>query len=158
MLNIFPTLSRAKHSQYLSYPIGAQALSRALDGVPQHDQIGCDFYAANPHADKNKDQIYVMSVVYEKQARSFHHSEDADERGVFEPRWTIHVYAVARDLRAQINTALLDIGLPDFTRNWLIDHANLTGKTGGAVLWLSYDLANKCLLATRKTGLQPDRV
>jgi hypothetical protein len=157
MAHIFPTRSRTKHSKLQSYPIGAEALSRALDGVPQHDQIACDFYAGNPNADKAKDIINVMSVVYEKHARTFHHSEDADERGVFDPRWTIHIYAVATDLRAQIKTALLEIGLPDFTRTWLIDHAHLTGKTGGAALWLAYDTTEKCLLATRKTGLQPDR-
>jgi hypothetical protein len=154
--HIFPTKSRTKHSKLQSYPLGAQVLSRALDGVPQHDQVACTFYAGNPNADKNKDRIFVMSVVYEKQARSFHHSEDADERGVFDPRWTIHVYAVASELRHEIKTALLENGLPDYTQKWLIEHAYLTGKTGGAALWLEYDVVDKCLIATRKTGIQPD--
>lgn len=155
--HIFPTKSRTKHSKLLSYPIGAVALSRALDGVPQHDQIACTFFAGNPNAAKHKDRIYVMSVVYEKQGRSFHHSEDANERGVFDPRWTINVYAVASEIRAAIKAALLEVGLPDCTRKWLVEHAHLTGKTGGAALWLEYDLLDKCLVAMRKSGLAPDR-
>jgi hypothetical protein len=156
--HIFPTKSRTKHAKTQSFPIGAEALSRALDGVPQHDQISCDFYAGNPNTDKDKDKIYVLSVSYTKQARSFHHSEDAGERGVFDPRWTISVYAVPSELRHNIKTALIDVGLPDFVRKWLIDNANLTGKTGGAALWLEYDRVDKCLLATRKSGLMPDKV
>jgi hypothetical protein len=156
--HIFPTKSRTRHSKFLSYPIGAEALSRALDGVPQHDQLACTFYAANPNSDKNKDKIYLLSVVYEKQGRTFHHSEDAAERGVFNPHWTIHVYAVASELRHEIKTALLTVGLPDMIAPWLTQNAHLTGKTGGAALWLEYDLVEKCLLSTRKTGVQPDRI
>jgi hypothetical protein len=155
--HIFPTLSRGKHSKLQSYPIGAKALSRALEGVPQHNQIGCTFYAQNPKADKNKDKIYVMSVLYEKHGRTFHHSEDADARGVFDPRWSINVYAVAAGLRHEVNAALMDVGLPDFVAPWLIANANLIGQTGGSVLWLEYDLIQKCLLATYRDGLEPER-
>ncbi len=154
---IFPTLSRTKHAKTLSYPIGAQALSRALDGVPQHDQIGCTFYAGNPAHEAAKDRSYVLSVTYEKSARTFHHSQDAGERGVFDPRWRINVYAVLSELRHEITAALVTIGLPDLIQPWLIRNAHLTGKTGNAVLWLEYDRVEHRLLVTRKTGIEAER-
>jgi hypothetical protein len=156
--HVFPTKSRTKHAKTQSFPIGAVALSRALEDVPQHQEITCDFYAGNPNADKDKGKIYVMSGTYSKQARSFHHSEDAKERGVFDPRWTISVYAVPSELRHEIKGTLVEIGLPDFVKPWLSDNAGLTGKTGGAAIWLEYDKVDKCLLAVRKTGLMPDKV
>jgi hypothetical protein len=158
MSHIFPNKSRTKHAKFLSYPIGAKALSRAQDGVSQHDQLACTFYAANSNGDKNRDKVYVLSVVYEKQGRTFDHSKDADEHGVFDPRWTIHVYAVASDLRHDIKTAILTIGLPEMVAPWLTQNTHLTVKMGRAAIWLEYDLVDKCLLATRTSGIQPDRV
>jgi hypothetical protein len=48
--HIFPTTHRSRHSKFLSYPVGAELLSRALDGVPQHGAISCDFTAGNMNA------------------------------------------------------------------------------------------------------------
>jgi hypothetical protein len=155
--HIFPTRSRTKLAKSQSYPIGAEALSRALAGVPQHDQIACDFYAGNPSADKHKDRIFVMRVAYQKQARAFHHAETAHNHGVFDPRWTISVYGVATVYRNDVKTALLEIGLPDFARNWLVENDHLTGKTGGATLWLEFDVIEKRLIKTQKANLEPDR-
>ncbi len=33
--HIFPTRYRGKHGKSVSFPVGAEILSRALDGVPQ---------------------------------------------------------------------------------------------------------------------------
>jgi hypothetical protein len=119
-LHIFPTSSRSKHSKEISYPIGTEALSHALDGVPQHDRIICDFYGGRPH-DDGKPQIYVLNVRYEKQARRFSHSGSAFERGAFDPHWKISVFGVPRQLRGAIKLLLLEQGLPDLVRPWLIE-------------------------------------
>ena len=69
-LHIFPTSSRSNHSKEVSYPIGTEALSAGLMGVPQHDRIVCHFYGGGAH-DDGKPQLYVLNVRYEKRARRF---------------------------------------------------------------------------------------
>jgi hypothetical protein len=157
MTHIFPTRDRPKVSKLLAYPIGAEALSRALDGVPQHGDITCDFFAGNPHHEQHKRALlYFMAVTYEKFARSFHHSQASAERGVFDPRWQIHVYAVPAQTRAAIKRLLLDDVLPNIVHPWLKQKASLTGRTGGAALVLHYDRENDVITSESREGLPPE--
>jgi hypothetical protein len=155
-LHIFPTSSRSKHSKEVSYPIGAEALSKALDGVPQHDRIVCDFYGGGQH-DRGKPQIYVLNARYEKQARSFSYSQSGLEHGVFDPHWKISVFGVPRQLRGEIKSLLLEQGLPDRVRPWLVEKNHLTGQTGGSALWLEYVRADKVFITTTREDIAPDR-
>ncbi len=163
-LHIFPTSSRSKHSKEVSYPIGAEGLSHALEGVPQHDwakptlreRITCDFYGGRPH-DDGKPQIYVLNARYEKQARRFSDSGSALERGVFDPHWKISVFGVPRQLRGEIKLLLIEQGLPNIVRPWLISKSHLTGQTGGSALWLEYVRADKNFTTTLREEIAPDR-
>lgn len=155
--HIFPTLSRIQPSKLLSYPVGAELLSRALDGVPQHSMITCNFWAGNPHHEQNKRAlIFFMAVTYEKWARNFHHSQDAGERGVFDPRWKISVYAVPVDERALIKQLLLEYELKNTVYPWLVANAHMTGKTGGAALSLYFDRVKKKIIAQVRQGFPPE--
>ncbi len=156
-LHIFPTSSRAKHSKEVSYPIGAEALSRTLDRVPQHELITCDFYAGYPQHDHGKPQINVLNIRYQKQARSFHHGQSAEVYGVFNPRWEISIFAVPRQLRGEIKLLLLEQGLPEIIRPWLIEKSHLTGRTGGSALWLEYVRADKGFKSTIREDIDPER-
>ncbi len=151
-----PTLMRMKHSQLLSYPIGAEVLSRALDGTPHFLAWTCSFVAGPTHLHPDKDKILVLSASYRKRARTHHDGADAAARGVFEPRWEIWVYTVPRAQRALIKQALIDIGLPNMLRPWIDQHASISGKTGSVALSLEYDLIDKVLHASRRTELEPD--
>lgn len=155
-LHIFPTSSRSKHSKETSYPIGAEALSHGLSGVPQHDQIVCDFYGGRQY-DQGKPQLYVLSARYEKRARQFSDSGSAFERGCFDPQWKISVYAVPRQLRGAIKLLLVEQGLPDLIRPWLIAKNHLTGQTGGSILWLEYVRADKVFTVTYREEISPER-
>jgi hypothetical protein len=157
--HVFPTQCRDKLSHILSYPIGAEALSRALDGVPQHPMISCHFKAGSattPH-EHEKPRFIILSILYEKIDRCFHHGPDAAVRGVFDPRWTISIYAVPRQFRHAIKTALLTESLPDIAKPWLIEQSAITGKTGGSVLWLMYDRADSRLVPSFGGAILPDR-
>jgi hypothetical protein len=155
-LHIFPTSSRSKHSKEVSYPIGAEALSHGLEGIPQHDLITCNFYGGRPH-DDGKPQIYVLNVNYQKRVRSFYDGKLAAANGVFDPRWTISVYAVPRQLRGEIKVLLLEQGLPEIVRPWLISKSHLTGQTGGSALWLKYVRADQIFTTTLREEIAPDR-
>jgi hypothetical protein len=154
---VFPTLSRAKHSHLVSYPLGAEALSRALDGVPQHAALACHFIAGNTHQHLDKLRQLALSSAYQRRERSFNDGQEAQARGVFLPRWTITVFAIPKTQRHEIKTALLTDGLPNILRPWLVEHAAHLGKTGGCAINLEYDISEAKLVATVQTEFLPDR-
>jgi hypothetical protein len=156
-VNIFPTLSRAKHSYLVSYPIGSEALSRALDGVPQHGMLACDFYAGNAHQHLDEPLQLVLSVLYRKHPGSFHFGRDAASRGVFDPRWTISIFAIGREVRHVVKTRLLAEGLPNLVRPWLLDTAGVTGTSGECGLTLHYNIAEQVLVPRISSALLPER-
>jgi hypothetical protein len=153
--HIFPTSHRDKHAKTLSFPLGAEALTRALDGVPQHGMLTCSFYAGSPHRDPQDDAHFLLQVTYRRRARSFNDGGDAAERGVLDPRWAITVFAVPQGLRHLAKTLLLEQGLPALARPWLIKHAGLTGQTGGAGLVLKLDVFDKTLISAETHNILP---
>lgn len=156
-LPIFPTKWRSKHSKLVAFPVGAENLSRALDGVPQHGEIACVFSGSVLQQDVGKTLIYVMSVGYTKHARNHSHSGDAALRGVFDPRWEIWTFTVPATMRADIKTLLLETGLPDIIRPWLIENENITGKTGSSAIAIEYNVIKKRLETRVSASLLPDR-
>jgi hypothetical protein len=106
--HIFPTSSRAKHSKLLSYPLGAEILSRTLEGVPQNGHIACSFRAGDPHHHRRPKvkHLPVLHVTYQPWR---HHQQ-----------WVITVFAVPRHYRHQIRTALIERVLPNYVRNWFL--------------------------------------
>ncbi len=155
--HIFPTLDRPKHSKLLAYPIGAEALSRALDGVPQHGDLACEFFTGNPHHQQNKrEMLYFMAITYEKVARSFHHGPLSEERGVFNQRWRIHIHAVPAETRAAIKQLLVDDILPNQGRTWLCEKAAMAGRTGQAALRFYYDQSAAQIITERGENFPPE--
>jgi hypothetical protein len=154
---IFPTASRSKHSHLVSYPVGAEILSRGLDGVPQHNEVTRTFTSGSLQRDLGKELIYVTSVGYTKRARSHFDSGDAAARGVYDPRWEIWMFTVPLAYRGEIKKALVEIGLPNMIKPWLIANANIAGKTGNAGIILEYHVFDKVLVATIRNNLQPDK-
>lgn len=156
--HIFPTLHRDKHSKLVAFPVGAEVLSRLLEGVPQHALMTCSFYAGNPQRNQGKPIIQVLHLMYRKQGRSFFDSRTAGERGVFDPRWSVTVFSVPQHLRHEIRTALIDTELEETVRPWLLEHHHLTGKTGEYALVLEYDTLNKTFLRSTRGSVLPDTV
>jgi hypothetical protein len=156
--HIFPTQSKSKHSKYVSYPVGAVNLSRALDGVPQHAALCCIFTAGNPHRDVGKKKFRVMHVLYRKRERSFYDGDDAESRGVFEPKWEIWVYDVRAEERYDIKKALMDVGLSLMLKPWLIANAEVTGQSGEAAFMLDYDVEKRVLVPSQGNKIAPQKI
>ncbi len=156
-VHIFPTSDRLKHSKELSYPIGAEALSLPLNGVPQQDLITCNFWTGYPQYDDDKPQFHVLHVVYEKRARSFYDGKSAFERGAFDPSWTIRVFTVPRQLRGAIKLLLIEAALPEVVRPWLLAKHHLTGQTGESALILEYVRAEKVFKYSTREDIAPER-
>jgi hypothetical protein len=156
--HIFPTCHRGKHGKSVNFPVGAEILSRALDGVPQHALIGCHFTVGDMERRPVKDLEHVMHVVYSRQLRAFHHAQSADERGVFDPKWAISVFAVPSTLRHPIRTLLIKDALPNIVRPWLIANGNVTGRTGSRALTIMFNSIEGVLTHETHDKLMPDRV
>jgi hypothetical protein len=155
--HIFLTSGRDKHSKEVSYPIGAEVLSRTLAGVPQHQSITCRFWASSIHHDLGQPTLHVLHAVYSQRERNFHDGKFARERGVLEPHWTITVFAVPRQLRGAIKLALIETSLPEIVRPWLIENSRLTGQSGDAGLTIEYVRSEQILKNTISCRILPER-
>lgn len=153
---IFPTASRARHSKLVAFPVGAELLSRALDGVPQHGALSCTFWAGTLQRDTGGEVLHVLSASYTKRARHHNDAGDAGSLGVFDPRWEIWVHAVPVAMKSEIRKALVEIGLPERIRPWLIAQATITGRTGNAAITLEFNRLDKVLVMSRRDNLLPD--
>jgi hypothetical protein len=155
---IISTIYRPKHSKLLAYPIGAEALSQGLEGVPQYALLACEFFAGNPsHEENQRARLYVMAVSYSRRERSHFDGPSAADRGVFDPRWKINIHAVPVETRAEIKRLLTEDALPNIVRPWLEANAALTGRTGGAALLLHYDREKRVMTSEARAGIQPER-
>lgn len=155
--HIFPTHSRSKHAKDMSFPVGAEILSRALDGVQQHSALRCVFSGGSSHHDTGREVLYLMSVGYTKQARSHFDSGDAGARGVYDHIWEIWCHTVPNTLRSEVKQALLETGFPTMVRPWLMENAGLEGKTGSAGIILEYNRIDRKLIATIAMLIEPEK-
>jgi hypothetical protein len=152
--HLFPTAHRSRHSQSLSYPVGAELLSRALDGVPQHAQLSCDFTLGNVQA---TDQLFVMSVMYRRRARSFFDGADAGARGVLDARWSITIFTVPRVFRHAIRQGLEAGIIPAVVTPWLVERAQIGDSVGEASLMVTFDTVTRRLSTSSRDNLEPAR-
>ena len=164
--HIFPTLHKDKHSKLVAFPLGAQALSRLLEGVPQHDLLTCGFTAGD-HADREKTIVSVLMLMYRKSAQQFASSKHDVDRGAFDSQWLITVFAVPTELRHEIKSALIEsrtVGsetveseLEKTVRPWLLEQFAIHGKTGECTLILRYDRFQKTFSQSTQKSIQLDR-
>ena len=64
---VIPTLSKAKISRYLSYPIGAEHISEALASVPQFAELKLLFYSSKFHTPLRRGDYEFLRVEYLEQ-------------------------------------------------------------------------------------------
>ncbi len=132
-----PTLSKAKISHLLSYPVGAEAISAALTAAPQfaclkiHFYHWSDFHLRNGHYE-------FLRVEYLKEGAP------ATEWPVSElfqrpPQWNweIVVQPVPRVFRHAIRKYIIDVALPQ-TAQWLTERSSRVER-GSEILAFFYD-------------------
>jgi hypothetical protein len=95
---LIPTVRRAKLRHGRSYPIGAEAITAGLAGVPQFSQLSVEFECRAWREGE-------VAVVYTSRPGA----------------WQITVGSVPAEHRAAISDALLSLGLPA-VRRWLSAH------------------------------------
>jgi hypothetical protein len=152
---IIPTLSRAKMSQHLSYPVGAAAVSVALTSAIQlpdlklHFYFWSDFWLRNGHYE-------FFRVEYLKNAMP---AEQWPISNLFKRppqyQWEIVVQPVPRVNRHRINEYILESALPGVA-SWLSEREELA-QQGSDLLTFFYDEKAEKFESRPLTRLEPLR-
>ena len=108
---VIPTALKAKLPKVHSFPIGAQAISNALEGVPQFDNLQLWF---SRHS--RSDLVLAVRYAVPENTLSTPRFLSATRHSL--PRWDIYVYAVSRELKSEISEHIQGAGLQAI-RNWL---------------------------------------
>lgn len=106
MTVILPTRYKMKLSSRTTYPIGAEALSRLLAGVPQFDEISLEFFSSDRLLLNGKtDTLRILEAQYFHRAATIYDGPERREQ-LKRPRWKLGVFSVlksdARAIREQI--------------------------------------------------------
>jgi hypothetical protein len=155
--HIFPTRHRDKHGKLVSFPVGAESLSRILEGVPQHALIGCHFYAGDVERRAVKPLEHVLHAVYSRQSPNVFTAKSAADSGVFDPKWSIAVFAVPSAMRHPVKLLLINEALPNIVRPWFVSQGGITGRRGQCAVVIEFDTVEGVLKHTISDKLLPDR-
>ncbi|MBK1869334.1 hypothetical protein [Taklimakanibacter albus] len=150
---LIPTAGKSPISKLTSFVLGAEALSEAFRGIPQYDLFLLEFHSAQPPHVNSPGKRLVLRVDYSPRSPSI-----ASQRG-FPGDWYLRVYAVPRNLKAQIKKALLEDVLPSQMLPWLRDSGGLDGRAGSLMTDVFFDPGTQeCYVQHYHGGLQPQRV
>jgi len=152
---IIPTLSRAKISHHLSYPIGAAAVSMALGSVAQLPELKLHFYFQFDNA-LRRGHYEFLKVEY------LNNASPADQWPIWHlhrrpPQycWEVVVQPVPRVNRHRINSYILESALPQVC-NWLSERTGLS-QQGSDMLTFFYDEKAEKFESRPLTRLEPLR-
>jgi hypothetical protein len=112
-LRLIPTTFRHPISKELSYPLGAEIISRALLDAPQFDVLKLTFYGSRTPADlrhrlATSGVTEVLRATYLGPPWRLHTAEE----------WWLTVYPVPREHKSQARRLLVEQGLSRI-RSWL---------------------------------------
>src|SRR6266566_2080298 len=133
-----PTLWKERLPHYLSYPLGAQKISEALAGVTESPNIGLHFSNHSKQDHGTQRPYAVLEGGYRRMPRSFSESNMFIEQGWNDPKWSVTVQAVPRELKHDIQLLLLKEGLPRL-KAWFIANRAFFGREGQHSISVKYD-------------------
>ena len=152
-MTMIPTGYKIKIPKTLSYPLGAKAISEALEGVPQIGSLLVDFYFWNyePVPLLRHRPYYVLSASYSDALLNPLYRKFYVLSGQFESGWRITVGTVPRHLRHAIQLKLLAEALPR-VKHWLVANHDASGRAGGLSLMFQFDeLSNELKVEEKST-------
>ena len=152
---IIPTLSRAKISHHLSYPVGAAAVSMALSSIAQLPELKLHFYFWSDLALRRGRYEFLR-------AEYLNNATPAEEWPIGhlykrppQYRWEIVVQPVPRVSRNRINKYILESALP-CVGSWLSERTGLS-QQGSDMLTFFYDEKAEEFESRPLTRLEPLR-
>lgn len=156
---MIPTRSKSKLSQDLSFPIGAQAVSEGLTGVPHYDDIELSFsvYAVYPDSDFRRylrEELPYRIIQFDYRPATnagYVTANDMVEWGWNDPKWELAVYPVLRSRRHEVNQFIREQGLPAI-RQWLQSSEAVGWEDHQHTLKLVFNFADGSLSVTTADG------
>jgi hypothetical protein len=136
-LVVIPTVSKAKISRDLSYPIGAEAISKVLQCAHQFSLLRLQFHFWSDN-DLRRGKYEFLRVEYLK---NVHPVEQYPISRLYQRppqyQWEIVVQPVPRSKKHQIRTYILDSALDEIKR-WLRERGHLD-QYGSDIMAFFYD-------------------
>jgi hypothetical protein len=148
---LFPTRSKEKIGSYLSWPAGAQSVSRALAASAQAGRIELRFSAHWPTYSRGQwpARFLVARVEYSRHRTPHRTGHWAD------PAWQICIHPVPRESKTVIRSALETDGFARIA-SWLKSHEHLHGREGRVECSLFWNSDTKSLEAEESGKALPD--
>lgn len=154
---MIPTRHKTKISQAMSYPVGAEFISAALDGAPQYSSMSLWFgqfshsvYLRPGHASR----YGVLSAYYSHQLPSRFTGRNLPVD--CQPTWHLSIYEVPRVYRYRVRQLLENEGIPRL-RAWLEGNVHIIGQVGACSLVLYFDETQQTLEFENEAHLEPVR-
>jgi len=118
-----PTEFKAMLSKRLSYPLGAAAVSEAVSGVPQYEQLRL-WFSDHPGTSAIEFQqvlregtpYVVLQVAFKRWSMNLSGCNWMITNGWYDKKWQIIVYPVLREHRHAARDSLLRHALPAMKR------------------------------------------
>ena len=152
---IIPTVSRAKISRKLSYPIGAERVSALLASAAQLPELKLHFYSEFDIQFRNG-HFEFLRVEYLNNARpSREWPISSLYKRPIQSRWEIVVQPVPRTLRHRVKQYILDSALVQIA-HWLVERKQLA-QQGNDILAFFYDEKAEEFVPRQLTRLEPLR-
>jgi hypothetical protein len=109
--SMIATQFKSKLRNILSYPIGAQAISEAFDGLPQVAEIHLRFYDTPGFWKSNFDRALRERKPYGIFVAEYRFERRVAYSSLYPSEWSLTVYPVLRELRHTASRLLREQGL-----------------------------------------------
>jgi len=154
-LIVIPTVSKAKISHNLSYPVGAETISKSLQDIPQISLLRLHLYFwSDNHLRRGKYEFlrveYLSGVTPPE-----HYPVTPLYKRALQYQWEIVVQAVPRVHRHQIKTYIVDSALAE-VKKWLAQRGDLV-QNGSDILAFFHDEKLDKFETYRVSHLKPVR-
>lgn len=144
---LFPTAGKAKIGKDFSWPVGAEVISSTLADVPQAALIQIEFHSPEQHYSPETRPPIVMGARYYFKANSVFFARRPEVPRPSTPTWTVEVWANYRSFKGRIRKLLVEQGLSDVIKPWLVQNDGEPGREGEALVRLYFDPVNDVLLS-----------
>lgn len=147
---IIPTFFKDKIPKELSYPTGAEEISRELSKTPQLEEIRLSFYFRQSNLFLTKETLFsVLELRFSHPHPSRSSPQHAFDANFYRRKWQIIVFAVPRELRNAISQKLMEEGFPEI-RTWLGETIDRKRQDDWATLSLFYDREKEKLIYEKR--------
>ena len=155
---VIPTAYRAKIAHTHSFPIGAEALSKAFAELPQVTQFEVSFASRQWRRSNIVGDVLclVLTVSYRRAGTSLTTGEWAVKHGLLEPRWRITVHPVFRTIKHRVRISLAK-AMPGVCA-WLLANSTAETRLGNLELTLTYNETDDTMSSEVAEKLEPERV